>query len=93
MNLVIDSDLSSCGPTTGPTSPRTIEDLSDAYSWLQGAIPHLLLVVSWKGVKVSMFQTKWLKSKNCWGIGVIVAFNDKEGETKNSNIEHIIIYT
>lgn len=42
---------------------------------------------------VSKFKTKWLTSKQCWGIGVKVAFNDKEGETKNSKIEHMIIYT
>lgn len=37
-------------------------------------------------------KTKSLKSKHHWGIGVIVASNYKEGETKNSKIEHMIVY-
>ena len=51
-----------------------------------------MLVVSWKVVKASTLKTKWLKSKHHWGIGVLVESNNKEGETRNSKIEHMIVY-
>ena len=66
MNLVVDFNHSSWD-FSSVMLPRA-GVLRGVTSWLQEDIPQLLLVVCWKGVKVSKFKTKWLKSKHLWGL-------------------------